>query len=186
MTKKPIVTNELIANLIPCSYRHENYLKFYKGKSFTPNQFMGLKNITHKDKLWVAFRLIPKDNLKLAAVDIAELVLPLFETKYPNCKRPRLAIQAARVGSATASDAAYCASQAATGCADYSAYSAAMAAYCAAYTAVYSADSADAAYFEADCAAYTAVYSAADYAAKASGTEDNKKQIRKIILKYWK
>ena len=91
-----IITNELIASLKPCSDRHNNYLVHYKNKSHTPRQFMGLRNITHSDKLWVTLRLLPVDKLSLVAADIAETVLHIFEEKYPNDKRPRLAIEAAR------------------------------------------------------------------------------------------
>jgi hypothetical protein len=60
--------------------------------------------------LWLAGRMADKkgwpthQQLVLAACDCAELSLPIFEEKYPNDKRPRVAIEAARkwaIGDAT-------------------------------------------------------------------------------------
>src|ERR1700756_4162776 len=90
------INKKAIEALKPCSDRFNNYLEHYGYKSFTVAQFMGLKNITQSDKMWVCFRLMPKDNIRLAAADIVESVLHIFEAKYPNDKRPRLAIEAAR------------------------------------------------------------------------------------------
>lgn len=94
--KKIIVNKEIISKLNPCKDRFDNYIKFYGDKTFTEEQFMGLKNITQEDKIWLAFRLMPKENIRLAAIDVAESVLYIFEQKYPNDPRPRQAIEAAR------------------------------------------------------------------------------------------
>lgn len=91
-----IIDNDIIEALNPCKDRYLNYILHYKNSSHTPKQFMRLKNITHRDKLWIAFHLMPKDKIRFAAADIAELVLPIFEKKYPNDDRPRKAIEAAR------------------------------------------------------------------------------------------
>jgi len=174
-----MITNKVIADLNPCSNRHENYLNFYKNKSYSKRQFMGLKNITHEDKLWVVFRLLSKENIQLAAADIAESVLHIFESKYPNDNRPRLAIEAARntkMNSQEKVDAARCAADAAY--AANTARCAADAAYAAA-NAAYAWSAADAAY-----AAANAAY--AWSAANASNKLKQEKLIRTILLKYWK
>jgi hypothetical protein len=104
--------------------------------------------------------------IRFAAADIAELVLGRFESKYPNDKRPRLAIEAARAIPLDKDKAR------------------AAAAYSAAYTAAYSAAATAAhyaAYSAADYAAYTAAYSAAYSVGPRSKTE---KRIRTIVLKY--
>lgn len=155
----------------PCKNRFDNYLKYYSGKSHTRRQFMGLKNITHEDKLWVAFRSMPKDKVRLAAADIAELVLPIFEKARPGDLRPRRAIEAAR-------------------CGDKNAASYAAAAYADAYyaDALAAANAARAAYYAADAANYAAA-NAANYANRASlsaGQGSLEKRIRTIVLKYWK
>ena len=210
-----LITNELIKSLNPCKKRLDNYLQFYKDKSHTKAQFMGLKNITHEDKIWVAFRLMPKENLKLAAADIAESVLHLFEEKYPKDKRPRKAIEVARNGNFnTAADAAayaatyaaatYAAADAVNAAAAYAAtYAAADAVNAAAVNAAADA-AAYAAAYAADTAAYVAAYAAANAAANAAYAADaaayaartaraacaaklkQEKLIKKIILKYWR
>jgi hypothetical protein len=164
-----MITLETIKALKPCRPRLDNYVKHYSERSFTHGQFMGLKNITQEDKIWVALRLIPQAKLRFAAADIAESVLDIYEAKYPNDNRPRLAIEAARNGSAAARAAAY----AAYAAAHDAAYAAAYAAYAAAAAAAYDA-------------AYDAAYAAAA-AARACGAKPNhEKVIRKIILRYWK
>ena len=84
------------------------------------------------------------------AVYCAELVLPIFERKFPADERPRKAIAAAKAADAAkAAKAAYAAADAAA-------------------DAAYSADAADAADAAADAAARAAVYSAAYAAAYAA------------------
>jgi hypothetical protein len=165
-----MITLETIKALKPCKDRLDNYVKHYSEKSFTHGQFMGLKNITPEDKIWVALRLIPQAKLRFAAADIAESVLDIYEAKYPNDNRPRLAIEAARNGSAYVARAvaAY----------DAAAAARAAAAHDAAYAAAAAAHAAHAAH-----AAYAAAYDAA----RACGAKPNhEKVIRKIILRYWK
>jgi hypothetical protein len=161
-----MINKNVIEKLKPCNDRWQNYLKHYGDRSFSHRQFMGLKHITHADKLWVAFQLLPKEKAVLAAADIAESVLHIYENAYPNDSRPRKAIEAARSGDRKAASAAAIAA----------ACNASYAAYAASYAAI------NAAY---DCA--TAATWAADYAAIAA--DDRKKQeklIRTIILKYWR
>lgn len=95
-----------ILPLDPCEDRLDNYLKHYGDREFTINQFMDLKHITHKDKVWVGFRLLPRHNISLAAADIAESALHIYENTHPNDDSPRKAIKAARSGQGIA-DAAY-------------------------------------------------------------------------------
>lgn len=155
---------------------------------------MRLKNITHNDKVWAAFRLMPKGNAILAAADIAESVLHIFEANHPNDFRPRKAIEAARsMDVYSTANAAYAAADAAND-ANAAAYTAvahaAHAAYAAADAAAYAAtnvtNDANAA---AANAAYAAAY-AANYHTVGSATlvrlRRQERLIRKIVLKYWK
>lgn len=180
------ITNKTIAKLNPCQDRHDNYLIFYKGKTHTKAQFLGLKNITHEDKIWVAFRLLPLDSIALCAADIAELVLPIFEAQYPNDLRPRLAIEAARSKTMTLQEkcnAAYTASRA-----YYASNDAAYATYAATYAAdaaTYATNAAHAAYATSTANAAAKTSTNAVYAAKLNGHNIEKK-IRTIILRYWK
>lgn len=205
------VTNKLIKDLNPCKDRFDNYLNFYKGKKHTKAQFLGLKNITHEDKLWVAFRLIPTENIQLAAADIAELVLLFFEFTYPSDDRPRKAIEAARtgIGAYAAANAAYAAARAADSAADraadraadffdIAANQAAANAANASANAAYAADraaanAANAVAHAAGHAAYDAAHAAghaanavAHAAAYADARYHINKKIRTIVLKYWK
>ena len=101
--------------------------------------------------LWAAkrFNLFTKRRSVKLAVIFAERVLPKFEAKHPEDKRPRRAIQAAKrwLKSPTKENqyaAAYAAASAA--------YAAASAATYAAYAAYAAADAASAAYAAADAA----------------------------------
>ena len=136
---------------------------------------------------WLIVRIMEyKQQYVSYAIYAAEQVIDNFEKEYPNDKRPREAIEAAKKcienpteenknAAYCAADRAYCAADRADSAysAAYSAYRADSAAYCAAdraYRAAYSAyraaDSADsAAYSAADSAAYCAAYCAADSAA---------------------
>jgi hypothetical protein len=177
-----LITKGVIKPLKPCKDRWDNYLKFYGDKSFTKRQFMGLKNITHEDKMWVAFRLMSAEKVMRAAADIAESVLHIYEEAYPGDLRPRKAIEAVRRGdrnayydaanaayTAAATTATYAARAAAADAAHYAAAAAADAAH---YAAAAAADAADAAYYAAR-AARAATYAAraaraATYAARAA------------------
>lgn len=129
--------------------------------------------------------MIPKDNLSLVAADIAESVLHLFENDYPNDDRPRKAIEAARGNDREATLVA-------AKKADNSANSVGN------YASFYAAASA-AAHFQAigispdptnpdASAAHYAAYHAANAVLSSSHCLDDKKskEIRTIILKYWK
>ena len=117
----------------------------------------------------------PRQQIVLVACDCVELVLPIFEKKYPDDKRVRECLETTRKwanGEATIEDvhkaraAAYAAATAATAtAAAYAAYATAYAAYAtyAAYDAAADAAAYDA-YDAADADAATAAYAAADAA----------------------
>jgi hypothetical protein len=192
------ITKDLISALNPCKDRFENFVKFYGSKTLTKGQFMGLKNITQDDKMWVAFRMMREKSVRLCAIEIAKSVLPIFEKEYPNDLRPRKAIEAAETylenlteenrqkveSTYGAAYAAYAAAYAAA------AYAAARAATRAATYAVnatraatYAVNATNYATYAAAAAASTATAYAAAYAANLPNAE---KSIRKIVLKHWK
>ena len=117
-----------------------------KGESIKQNN----KECWQEMKIVKAYRWTKKDSLQLAIFS-AELVLPIFEKKYPDDYRPRKAIEAAKKvlqkdtkkNRLAAADAAYAAAHAA--------HAAAHAAY-AAYAADAAADAVYAAYAAADAA----------------------------------
>ena len=74
--------------------------------------------------------------LRLAACDFAEAVLPIFEKRYPEDKRPRAAIEVARrFANGEATDAERIEARRTAAYAAYAAYAAAYAADAAAYAA---------------------------------------------------
>ena len=151
---------------------------------------------------WVIARLLNKKQKIEYAVFSAEQVIDIFEKKYPDDKRPRNAIEAAkkcllhdtvenRLAANAAADAATYAANAAADAAVDAADAAADADYAAAYAAAYTAaDAADAATYAAYAAAYAdyaaayanyaAAYAAAYTAANAAGL----KEMRAKILEY--
>lgn len=73
-----LITKELIKSLNPWDDMYENYVKFYGDESLTKAQFLGRKNIPHRDKLWVAFRLMTKGQVKAWCADITGSVPHVF------------------------------------------------------------------------------------------------------------
>lgn len=189
-----MVNLKVIKEFKPCSDRLDNYIKFYEKKEFTFRQFMGLKNITHKDKIWVAFRLLDKKHIGKVAGEIAKTVLHIYESKYPNDLRPRIAVEAAINGTVTGKIITE--ARAAT----YAAHAYASATYASHATyaapearATYEAACASEATYEAACAAaYAARSSPATKAAAitcasaADHTGKQQKLHRTILLKYLK
>lgn len=70
-------------------------------RSFMTSSHVTLDAIIHseislKDKYWfVCRKVLTKEQNQKLACDVAEIVLPLFEKKYPDDKRPREAIETA-------------------------------------------------------------------------------------------
>jgi hypothetical protein len=143
---------------------------------------------------WYLSRRLEKMDRVRYAVYAAKQVLWIFEAKYPDDKRPRIAIQAAvkylhnpnatNADAAYAANAAYAAAYAAAYTAD--AARAAATAYAAAYAAAHTADSADTA-----ATTYAAIYAAAhaaratDAAHAAHATDAaTKKQMQIKICRY--
>jgi hypothetical protein len=144
---------------------------------------------------WLIARLLIKLDRVRYAVFAAEQVINIFEKKYPNDNRPRMAIEAAKnyINNPTAADA-YAAAAAYADA--YAAAAAAADAYAAAYAAAYAYAAAAAAAYayaaaaaDADAAAaaaaaaYAAAYAAASASAYASAYASADK-MRIKILKY--
>lgn len=198
-----LINREIIAKLNPLQNRFDSYISHYGDKSFTKQQFMGLKHINHEDRVWVALRFMSGNNLRSAAAEIAEYVLPIFEKAYPADKRPRLSIEAARAGlDAVRSDevmqayaisanvagtAAEDASVSASPAASLAALAAAQVAYT--YTSYYLYDYPDG---YLNCTwAFPSIINSIHAISKDTSTSQaerlkQEKLIRKILLKYWK
>jgi hypothetical protein len=134
----------------------------------------------HNWSNWLISKLLKKENIIKYAIFSAELVLHIFENKYPEDKRPRKAIDAAKeylknpnkktaADAATAAAAAYAAATAAA--AAYAAAADASAADTAATAAAAADDdTAATAYVAAAAAAYAAAADSPAYAAAKKET----------------
>jgi hypothetical protein len=138
------ITNEYIANLKPCKNRHDNYLQHYANTDFSVVEFLQLDSISYDDKIWVWNKFATISEAVLFGLKCASSVLDIFEARYPNDKRPRLALEAAYtyLKNPTEENKKACSYAAAAAyAADAAAADAAYAAAAAAY-ATYAADAA--------------------------------------------
>ena len=192
------INKDIIIKLNPCGSRFDNYLSHYKDFDGTLEEFLALDNINYSDKVWVFKGLASKTQLLKWSYLCAESVLHIFETKFPDDKRPRQALDAKLkyineptednlvnlikhrdVAAAAAANAAYAAyaAYAAAANAAYAAYAANAAAYAAAYAAyanaAYVANAAD--------AVYDAAYNAA-YAADAANARESQQDLNLLFM----
>ena len=124
------------------------------------------------DAMWLAPRVLTKEDAVRYAVFAAREVLPIFEIKYPNDNRPRKAIESAEAWLANPCEETMNAVDAAADAAAAAAYAARAAEYAARaaeYAAAYAARAA------ADVAAYAA------YAARAARDELKIKLLRHAV-----
>jgi len=168
-------------NARPCYDAKQIKTLFGKRKTLNAKQVAAL-GIPDRDKVWALTRpffLDTKEKAVRFAVFCAEQSLPAFESRFPDDKRPRTAIDMAKAwlqsptarAAAAAADAAD-AADAAADAADAAAYAADAAAYAAAAAAYAAADAADAAAYAAAAAADAADAAAAAYAAYAAAAAD--------------
>jgi len=179
-------------------------LKFLKNKEacqdgidwVVENKLIGLKDsemikdLMKADKLdwanWLIVRCMNYKQYVSYAVYAAESVLDIYEKKYPNDKRPREAIEAAKLCIKNPSKKNKVAASAAYSASAYSAYSAAYSASSASSAAFSASSSASSAAFSASSAAYSAAYSAAfsaAYSASSTAASAAKKDLQIKILK---
>ena len=155
------LNKEILKTMNPCRDGYEWYLK--EGCETVENTLTKLVEVRPDWANWLMGKTLDRNNLTRSAIFSAELVLDIFEKKYPKDDRPRKAIQAAKDfldgkidrNAANAAYAAYAADAAADAAANAAAYAAANAA----------ADDADAAANAAANAAADAA-DAAPYAAR--------------------
>ena len=162
-----MINSSIIRAMKPCTPRFENYLNWYSDFEGTAREFGELPEITLDDKIWVLRRIANNAQVVKWGALCAQSVLHFFEEKYPNDKRPRIAVEAALGGvmtdeiRANAADAAYAAY--AADAANAAAYAANAAAYAANADAAVGTVADAAAAADADAAAARA----AAYAARA-------------------
>jgi hypothetical protein len=105
---QPITTTlKAIRQHKPCGLERGSttgYQKLVKflGKDYgdeTPIRFSQIVESNGVDDAYWCLRALPKEydnEVRLLLADVAERVLPIYEAKYPDCKKPRQAIEAAR------------------------------------------------------------------------------------------
>ena len=111
-------TLDLLHKANACKDRYRHLLERL-GRDWPKDKAIPLSAIVEhnglNDALWALWAVLPeqateRDRIaRLFACDCAEAVLPIYERKYPNDKRPRNAIETARryaVGEATAGELA--------------------------------------------------------------------------------
>lgn len=65
------INRKVLEKLEPCKPRFKNYLKHYADFKGDLVEFLDLGKITHKDKVWVAVRLMPRFLVEVFAIDCA-------------------------------------------------------------------------------------------------------------------
>jgi len=88
------INAEIIKALTPCKDRFDNFTSNNPDFSGGLRSFIALANIIYDDKVWVITRLFTRVHNVKWAVACAYSTLHLFEEKYVEDKRPRLALEA--------------------------------------------------------------------------------------------
>ena len=172
-----IVKKEWLKGLDPCQDGFNYWLEVNK-----PHVFDFCKQCKEDNHLdwasWLIVRCMSRKQYITYAIYSAELVLDNFEKKYPDDKRPRKAIEAAKAVLKNNTKANRSAACSAYSAADSAAYSAADSAARSAYSAAYSA-------YSAARSAYSAAYSAARSARSAYSAARSARSIAQWkILEY--
>lgn len=125
----PSVTVADVMRWRPC-YSRDRIKELFAGRTrLTALDILDL-DVPVADRFWAVLRetFLPREQIVSLACDFAERVLPLFEARYPDDKRPREAIEAARSGDKQRAREARKAATAAATAAAYAAANAANAA----------------------------------------------------------
>ena len=166
------INKDIIKSLNPSLLKLNNYLYHYENFNGNLRDFLELDNIYYYNKVWIITKLFNrKQNVKFAIL-CAKSVIDVFEKKYPNDKRPRLALESTEkwLANPTKDNESACKKAAIT------VYSASYSAPNAAFNAASYAHYASYAYY-----AYDAACDAAYYACSAA---ENKKAQEKLNLSF--
>jgi len=88
-----LINTILLKQLYPCQPRWENYLKYYSEFSGSFDEFVDLENLSYGDKIWVAKKVLNKNQMVHFGLLCAESVLPNFEKVFPADKSVRDCIE---------------------------------------------------------------------------------------------
>jgi len=81
------INKEVLKSLNPCFDRYEHFLEHHANFSGSLSDFMELPNVNYDDKIWVAEKVLTKNQAVSWAILCAESVVHIFEEKYPEDKR---------------------------------------------------------------------------------------------------
>jgi len=83
------IDKDVLKDLNPCADRYKNFLKHNADFSGSLSEFMDLPTVAYSDKIWVAKRVLNKNQAVSWATLCAESVLHMFEEQHLDDKRPR-------------------------------------------------------------------------------------------------
>jgi len=83
------INKEFLKSLNPCADRYKVFLKHHGKFNGSFSEFMDLPNLDYEDKIWVAKRVLNKNQAVSWAILCAQSVVPVFEKEYPDDKRIR-------------------------------------------------------------------------------------------------
>jgi len=81
------INKEFLKSLKPCADRYKVFLKHHANFDGSLSEFMGLPDLDYDDKIWIARKVLIRNQLVKWATLCAESVVPVFEAKYPDDKR---------------------------------------------------------------------------------------------------
>ena len=87
------INKNVIKKFNPCKERFDNYLEHYSTFNGSFDDFLDLDKISYFDKIWIAKKVLNKNELVHFAVLCAQSVLSIYENKYPNDSRVRDCIE---------------------------------------------------------------------------------------------
>jgi len=198
------INKEFLKSLKPCADRYENYLEHHGEFNGSFNDFLDLPNISYSDKVWIAEKILNKNQAVKWSVLCAESVVHMFEDKHPNdryisdCIRYLKTVKdfnsltniereeikkhlgiIKKALPAYADYAAYHATCATTSATTSAADAVHYALYAAVYAAADAGEDADAVHY----ALYAAVYAAADAGEDADTAKQKQKELNIQFLK---
>jgi len=80
------INKEFLKSLKPCYYRYKGFLKHHADFDGSLSEFMELPNLEYVDKIWVAKRVLNKNQAISWATLCAESVVHIFEEQHPDYK----------------------------------------------------------------------------------------------------
>ena len=169
------INNQLLVEMDACDEGLKWFTKQYKDQEIELS-ILAVDLIASDNENWLNWFITRKctlENKRKYAIYAAELVLHIYENKYPNDDRPRKAIEVAKnyLVNPCVDAATYAAAYAAAYDAATAANATAYAAYATAYAATYACATTYATYaatYAATCAANTAAYACATTYATAA------------------